>query len=84
MSSVIVDQKLSSNLRRATGAVEVRDERGEVIGVFSPFFRSNEEFSRFVRRILPDPEAVRKQKQSDERTFTTDEVRAHLRSLGTN
>ena len=84
MSSVTVDQSLSNNLRRATGAVEVRDERGEVIGVFAPFFRSHEEFSRFVRRMLPDPEAVRRQKERDERTYTTDEVRAYLRSLRAN
>lgn len=84
MPSITVDANLSLNLRRATGAVELRDERGEVIGIFAPFFRSRDEFNRFVRRMLPSPEELRRQKATPEKTYTTEEVKAYLRSLGSN
>jgi hypothetical protein len=40
---------------------------------------SREEMAR--RLGLPDPEAVRKQRESSERTHTTAEVKAYLKSL---
>ncbi|HEY2785830.1 MAG TPA: hypothetical protein VGJ05_12745 [Fimbriiglobus sp.] len=82
MSVVTLDESISENLRRATGIVELRDGAGKVLGVFAPFFRSEQDFTQLIRRILPHPDDVRHQKAVNEKTFSTDEVKAHLRSLG--
>lgn len=83
MSTITVDQTTSTNLRRATGAVEIRDEQGEVIGVFAPFFRSRADYLRVIRLMLPHPDEIRRQTATPEKTYTTEEVKAYLRSLET-
>ncbi len=82
MSAVTLDETAATDLRRATGVVELRDGAGNVLGVFAPFFRSEQDFTQLIHRMLPNPEDVRRQKAANKRTYTTDEVKAHLRSLG--
>jgi len=52
------------------------DEGGRGPGSTSP----QNEARRYLG--LPDPEDVRRQRESAERTYTKAEVKAHLRSLG--
>ena len=61
--------------------VAVTDASGRLVGYFAPATSRLE----MARRLgLPDPAAVRQQRESDEPTYTTAEVKARLAALGAN
>ena len=78
MSNVPLDNQTLAALIAQKRLVAVTDANGHLVGYFVPAV-SREEMAR--RLGLPDPEAVRKQRESSERTHTTAEVKAHLNSL---
>jgi hypothetical protein len=78
MSDVPLDNKTLAALIAQNRLVAVTDASGQVVGYFAPAVSRRE----MARRLgLPDPEAVRKQRESSERTHTTAEVKAYLASL---
>ncbi len=81
MTNVTVDDKAAAALARATDLVAVTDAAGRTVGYFAPV-ASREELMRRHLFATVDPEQVRRQKETAEKTYTTDEVRAYLRSLG--
>jgi hypothetical protein len=78
MSDVPLDDKSLAALIAQKRLVAVTDGNGRTVGYFAPAV-SRAEMDR--RLGLPDPDAVRKQRESSERTYTTAEVKAHLGSL---
>ena len=79
MSHVPLDAKTVAALIADKKLVAVTDEAGQVVGYFAPAM-SREEMAR--RHLgLPDPEAVRRQRETPEKTYTTAEVKAHLAAL---
>jgi hypothetical protein len=78
MSDVPLDDKTLAALIAQKRLVAVTDVSGHVVGYFVPAV-SRQEMTR--RLGLPDPEVVRKQRESAERTHTTAEVKAYLSSL---
>jgi hypothetical protein len=78
MTSVTIDAKNAAALT-AGGLVAVKTESGQVIGFFAPL--AGPDGTAILRRMLPDPEDIRRQKENLGKTYTTDEVRAYLRSL---
>jgi hypothetical protein len=80
MSTVPLDSQTLAALVAQKRLVAVTDVNGHIVGYFAPAV-SREEMAR--RLGLPDPEVVRKQRESSERTHTTAEVKAYLNSLET-
>jgi hypothetical protein len=79
MSAVPLDDKTLAALVAGNRLVAVTDAGGRVVGYFAPA-ASREEMAR--RHLgLPDPEAVRRQRESAEKTYTTAQVKEYLRSL---
>lgn len=79
MTTVSVDAKTLAALVAQKRLVAVSDADGRIAGYFAPAL-SREEMAR--RHLgLPDPEELRRQRESPEKTYTTDEVKAYLRSL---
>jgi hypothetical protein len=79
MPTVPLDDKTLAALIAQQRLVAVTDATGQVVGYFAPAM-SREEMAR--RHLgLPDPDALRQQRESSERTYATVEVKAHLRSL---
>jgi len=80
MPTVPLDDKTLAALVALKRLVAVTDGSGQVIGYFAPAI-SREEMAR--RHLgLPDPEELRRQRESSEKTYTTAEVKAYLQSLG--
>lgn len=80
MTGIRADQTTIDFLSQVRQPVEVQDGSGRVIGVFSP--GTPEEARLYLHAWLSlDPEDVRRQKQMSERTYTTQEVLEHLKSL---
>jgi hypothetical protein len=81
MTSVLADESMRSLLSQVKELAEVRDADGNVLGVFAP--GTPEEVRLYLHAWFTlDPAQVQKQKQTPEKTYTTQEVLAHLRSLG--
>ena len=79
MSTVPLDNKTLAALIAEKKLVAVTDDNGQVVGYFAPSI-SREEMAR--RHLgLPDPEELRRQRDEFEKTYTTAEVKAHLKSL---
>lgn len=79
MSTVPLDNKTLAALIAEKKLVAVTDDNGQVVGYFAPAI-SREEMAR--RHLgLPDPEELRRQRDEFEKTYTTAEVKAHLKSL---
>lgn len=79
MSTVPLDNKTLAALVADNKLVAVTDDSGQVVGYFAPAI-SREEMAR--RHLgLPDPEDLRRQRDESEKTYTTAEVKAHLKSL---
>lgn len=79
MTVVPVDDKTLALLIAGNKLVAVANDGGQVVGYFAPAL-SREEMAR--RHLgLPDPEELRRQGEKVEKTYTTAEVKAHLRSL---
>jgi hypothetical protein len=78
MSDVPLDDKTLAALIAQKRLVAVTDVKGHVVGYFAPAV-SRQEMARCLG--LPDPEAVRAQRERTERTHTTAEVKAYLNSL---
>lgn len=80
MTNVPVDDKtLAALVAKGRSVVAVTDAGGRVVGYFAPAV-SQEEMAR--RHLgLPDPEAVRQQRDAAERLYTTSQVKEHLKSL---
>ena len=79
MSTVPLDNKTLAALIADKKLVAVTDDSGQVVGYFAPAI-SREEMAR--RHLgLPDPEELRRQRDESEKTYTTTEVKAHLKSL---
>jgi hypothetical protein len=79
MTSVPIDDKTLATLVADKRLVAVTDGTGRVVGYFAPAM-SREEMAR--RHLgLPDPEELRRQRESHEKTYTTAEVKAYLKSL---
>jgi hypothetical protein len=79
MTSVPLDDKTLAALVADKKLVAVTNDTGKVIGYFAPAL-SREEMAR-QHLGLPDPNELRQQRDKAERTYTTAEVKAHLRSL---
>jgi len=79
MATVPLDNKTLAALMADKKLVAVTDDNGQVVGYFAPAM-SREEMAR--RHLgLPGPEELRQQRESAEKTYTTAEVKAYLRSL---
>lgn len=79
MTPVPVDAKTLAALVAQKQMVPVTDDDGRIAGYFAPAL-SREEMAR--RHLgLPDPEELRRQREAPEKTYTTVEVKAYLRSL---
>ena len=79
MPTVPLDARTLASLVAARGLVAVTDDGGRVFGYFAPAGSREEMAQRYLG--LPTPEEVRRQTSTPERTYTTAEVKAHLRSL---
>lgn len=55
MSTVVVDRTLGEKLRAATGVIEIRDEAGELIGIFDKVSKGSDPSSRQSRTDSGDP-----------------------------
>lgn len=80
MTTIPLDPKTVAALIADRRLVAVTDEAGGVVGYFAPAVSREEMARRFLG--LPDPEAVRRQADRPERTYTTAEVKEYLRALG--
>ncbi len=81
MTSVLADEAMRSALSQVKELTEIRDADGNTLGVFAP--GTPEEVRLYLHAWLTlDPAQVQKQKQTPEKTYTTQEVLAHLQSLG--
>ena len=79
MPSVPLDDQTVASLIADRRLVAVTDRTGAVVGYFAPATSPQEMARRYLG--LPDPEEVRLQRESAEKTYTTAEVKAYLRSL---
>lgn len=80
MTTVQVDDNAVTELSRATDLVAVTDASGRTVGYFAPVATREELLRRHLFATV-DPELLRRQKETSEKTYTTEEVKAHLRSL---
>lgn len=80
MPSVPLDDETVASLIADRRLVAVTDRTGAVVGYFAPATSPQDMARRYLG--LPDPEDVRRQRESVEKTYTTAEVKAHLRALG--
>jgi len=81
MPSVPLDEKSVQQLMLSRTLVSVSGPDGEVVGYFAPAMSATEMARKFIG--LPDPESVKRQDASGERTYTTAEVKEYLRTLET-
>jgi hypothetical protein len=80
MISFTLDEAAVAQLRQAQGLAEIRDGSGTVIGFFAPVSLERAPlYAEAAARI--DPTAIQRQKQTPQKTHTTEEVLAHLDSL---
>jgi len=77
MSRIIVDEVLRSKLKNLGEPLELCDPSGQVLAHLIP--KLNPVEFDLQPRISPDE--IRRRMQSDEKTYTTAEVLAHLQSL---
>jgi hypothetical protein len=82
MSIFLADPAMKATLSGIKDVTEIRDADGNVLGVFAPGTSADEVRLYLHAWLTLDPEQVRRQKQTAERTYTTQEVLAHLQSLG--
>jgi hypothetical protein len=80
MPTVPLDAKTLAALVAEQRLVAVTDQSGRVVGYFAPAVSREEMARRYLG--LPDPEEIRRQTAKPEKTYTTAEVKAYLRSLG--
>lgn len=80
MTSVKLDDKAAAQFAGVTDLVAVTDAAGRTVGYFAPV-ATREELMRRHLFATVDPEQVRRQKETPEKTYTTEEVKAYLRSL---
>ena len=81
MTIVQANESMTSVLSQVKDLAEIRDSSGTILGLFVP--GTAEEARLYIHAWLTlDPEQVRLRKQSAEKTFTTEEVLTHVRSLG--
>jgi hypothetical protein len=78
MTDVPVYKRTVSALIARKRLVAVTDSLGKLVGYFAPVVSRLE---RARRLGLPDPESVREQAATTEKTFTTAEVKAYLKSF---
>ncbi len=79
MNAVSLDEKSLAALIAGNRLVAVTDANGQVKGYFAPA-TSREDIAR--RHLgLPDPDELRKQRESSERTYTTTQVKDYLKTL---
>lgn len=74
MTKLTLPEKISLQLTAAHQCVELCDEQGQTIGYFTPA----------VPEALLDPQISEEEfdrREREDRTFTSDEVRARLRGL---
>ncbi len=81
MPSVPLDVNSVQRLMASKALVAVSGPDGEVVGYFAPAISATEMARKFIG--LPDPESVKRQDASGERTYTTAEVKEYLRTLET-
>jgi hypothetical protein len=75
-------EDIRGRLEPACGLVEVRDVAGAVLGFFAPAsMQLARLYAQAAARI--DPDEIKRRKESGGRTYTTQEVLDHLRSLET-
>lgn len=78
MSQITVDAKLRDKLLGVIDETELRDDKGRLLGRFVP--SPDPSFFVIPGLDLP-PEEVARRLSPEARTYTTEEVLAHLRSL---
>lgn len=81
MSTVPLDAKTIAALVASHQLVAVTGPDGRVAGYFAPAMSREEMAQKYLG--LPSPEAVRDQTSKPEKTYTTAEVKAYLKSLET-
>ncbi len=78
MSQITVDAELRDKLLGALTETELRDDKGRLLGKFVP----SPDLSFFLIPGLDlPPEEVMRRLSPDAKTYTTEEVLDHLRSL---
>ena len=78
MTVITIDRSTGDKLRGLTGPVQIRDERGEVLGEFTPTADPRSIYAN-LRSPLSEEELLRREQETE--TFSTDEVLRHLESL---
>ena len=78
MSQITVDSELRDKLLGTFSEIELRDDQGRLLGKFVP--SPDPAFFEIPGLDLP-PEEVARRLSPDAKTYTTEEVLAHLRSL---
>ena len=78
MTRIIVDEDLRSKLHNLAEPLELCDSSGRVLGRVVPTFDLSE-YEPWVPEFSDAD--LRQQKQSDEKSYTTAELLAHLQSL---
>ncbi|HET6573169.1 MAG TPA: hypothetical protein VFG68_06175 [Fimbriiglobus sp.] len=81
MTTVKLDDKSAAQFAQVTDLVAVTDAAGRTVGYFAPV-ATREELMRRHLFATVNPEQLRRQKATPEKTYTTEEVKAYLRSLG--
>jgi hypothetical protein len=80
MSKLILDSATATMLQGLTGRVELCDDSGRTLGYFTP----REDRSLYEGVVIPiSEEELRRREQDMENSFTTAEVLAYLKNLGT-
>jgi hypothetical protein len=80
MQSVTADDVMKAALSQVKEIAEVRDANGTMLGFFAPTSLKNAALYAHAAANI-DPAWVRTQKRTPEKTYTTQEVLAHLRTL---
>ena len=81
MVQVKVDESAMAILGPLKEHAELINGEGKVLGYFTPALSPDEELRRKAFAEY-DPEKARRRRESPEAGFTTEQVLAHLRSLG--
>lgn len=82
MVAVTVDSRIRSQFADASSQLEVRDERGQLLGYFTPAWLGSAEDYRRAREQIDRAELERR-KALPEPGITTEELMNRLNSLGT-
>jgi hypothetical protein len=80
MKQIIVDDEMARMLGSARGFVEIKDPDGKHLGMFVGGTREEALLYLHAWSTI-DPKAIEKQLNTPEKTYTIDEVYAHLKSL---